>query len=226
LHDYDFLDLGSGSGLSSLVALRLGARRVVSVDIDPNSVECTKALRQKYEIPEDRWQIHHGSVLDRKFLESLGRHNYVHSWGVLHHTGDMWQAVTNVIELNTVENGLFQTALYNKHRTSRTWLKIKRMCNRSPRFWFPVLKWLYISLLFLKMTLTLKSPIRYVREYDSHRGMNFFRDIDDWCGGLPYEFSSPAETVNFLSDRGFSLLRIKTVDSVGCNEFLFRRCGS
>src|SRR5687767_11113942 len=91
LDGHDFLDLGSGSGLSSLAAIRLGARRVVSVDIDPNSVACGVALREQFGVPELRWQIQSGSVLDPIFLESLGRYSYVHSWGVLHHTGDMWQ---------------------------------------------------------------------------------------------------------------------------------------
>ena len=31
-----FLDIGSGSGLHSLAALRLGAREVVAIDIDPS----------------------------------------------------------------------------------------------------------------------------------------------------------------------------------------------
>src|SRR5688572_12408812 len=84
LDGHDFLDLGSGSGLSSLAAIRLGARRVVSVDIDPNSVACGVALRQQFGVPEHRWQIQSGSVLDPIFLESLGRYSYVHSWGVLH----------------------------------------------------------------------------------------------------------------------------------------------
>src|SRR5262245_27560064 len=64
LDGHDFLDLGSGSGLSSLAAIRLGARRVVSVDIDPNSVACGVALRKQFAIPESRWEIHTGSVLD------------------------------------------------------------------------------------------------------------------------------------------------------------------
>ena len=45
------LDIGSGSGLSSLAARRLGAS-VYSFDYDVQSVACTKALRGRY-FPDD-----------------------------------------------------------------------------------------------------------------------------------------------------------------------------
>jgi SAM-dependent methyltransferase len=81
LHGQQFLDVGSGSGLSSLVAIRLGARRVVSIDVDPHSIDCALALRERFQIPSDRWEVHQGSALDLDFMESLGKYSYVHSWG-------------------------------------------------------------------------------------------------------------------------------------------------
>ena len=221
LDDQDFLDVGSGSGLSSLVAIRLGARRVVSVDVDPSSVDCATALRERFQIDERRWSVYRGSALDASFMKSLGRFNYVHSWGVLHHTGDMWRALDNLLQSNVAGNGLLHLALYNRHRTSQRWLAIKRLCNRSPRVWFPLVKWGYVGGLFSKLALRGKSPLRYVRQYGSERGMNFYRDIDDWLCGLPYEFATPDETVDFLSDRGLHLIRLRTTQSCGCNEFLF-----
>jgi 2-polyprenyl-3-methyl-5-hydroxy-6-metoxy-1,4-benzoquinol methylase len=43
-----FIDIGSGSGLFSLAAMRLGAVRVHSFDYDPNSVACAQELRRRY----------------------------------------------------------------------------------------------------------------------------------------------------------------------------------
>jgi SAM-dependent methyltransferase len=226
LNDYDFLDLGCGSGLSSLVALRLGARRVLSIDIDPYSIDCARVLRKSQDIDEHRWEIRHGSVLDGAFLESLGRFSYVYSWGVLHHTGSLWRAVESVLRYNVEADGVFHTALYNATPASAGWLKIKRVCNRSPHFLFPVLSRGYAALLLTKMLTRFRSPTRFLREYRQVRGMTFLRDIDDWFGGLPYEYCTPDETVDFLADHGFSLLRLRTTRSNGCNEFLFRAGGA
>ena len=43
-----FLDVGSGSGLFSLAAMRLGASKVHSFDYDEQSVECTKELKRRF----------------------------------------------------------------------------------------------------------------------------------------------------------------------------------
>ena len=223
LQGLTFLDLGCGSGLSSLVAARFGADRILSIDVDPHSIEATTTLRRQAGIPEDRWKILRGSVLDREFLESLGRFSFVHSWGVLHHTGAMWESVANVAEQNVAPDGRLFIALYNKHRTSQTWLRIKRRCNRWPRTFQPLIKTAYVTLIFSKILLRFKSPFAFVKNYNLQRGMSYFRDVDDWLGGLPYEFCSPGEAVDFLADRQFVLERLQTVDSCGCNEFLFRR---
>src|SRR5688572_14449984 len=81
-----FLDVGSGSGLFSLAAHRLGAR-VRSFDYDGSSVACTTEMRRRFAAPGAEWTVERGSVLDREYLTSLGRYDYVYSWGVLHHTG-------------------------------------------------------------------------------------------------------------------------------------------
>ena len=55
-----FLDIGSGSGLSSLAARRLGAT-VHSFDYDPNSVACTGELRRRYFPADAHWTVERGS---------------------------------------------------------------------------------------------------------------------------------------------------------------------
>lgn len=98
LDGLNFLDVGSGSGLFSLAARRLGAH-VVSFDYDPQSVACTQELRRRFFSDDVHWVIEQGSVLDSDYLTQLGQFDVVYSWGVLHHTGAMWQALENVVPL-------------------------------------------------------------------------------------------------------------------------------
>ncbi|MEW5992962.1 MAG: class I SAM-dependent methyltransferase [Candidatus Zixiibacteriota bacterium] len=106
-----FLDIGSGSGLFSLAARRLGAS-VHSFDFDPQSVACTSELRRRYFTDDSRWTIEQGSALDSSYLAGLGKFDVVYSWGVLHHTGNMWEAMDNLIP-NVADDGLLYIALYN-----------------------------------------------------------------------------------------------------------------
>ena len=137
LRGKSFLDVGSGSGLFSLAARRLGAR-VYSFDYDPQSVGCTEELRRRYFPSDGDWTVEPGSALDTDYLGRLGKFDIVYSWGVLHHTGAMWDALANVAPL-VQEGGTLFIAIYNDQgKTSRRWLAVKRTYNRLPRacdFW-------------------------------------------------------------------------------------------
>src|SRR5215469_755596 len=106
-----FLDVGCGSGLMSVAAQRLGAQ-VHSFDYDPDSAECTKRMRLYVGDTKQPWPIEQGSVLDREYLARLGTFDVVYSWGVLHHTGNLWQACENVATLVSPGGTLF-IAIYN-----------------------------------------------------------------------------------------------------------------
>ena len=127
-----FLDIGSGSGLFSLAARRLGAR-VHSFDYDPQSVACTSELRRRYFADDEDWKVEEGSALDEAYVRSLGEFDTVYSWGVLHHTGEMWRALDNA-RLPVREGGKLFVAIYNDTGTqSGRWKAIKRTYNRLPR---------------------------------------------------------------------------------------------
>ena len=123
-----FLDAGSGSGLSSLSAWKLGAK-VTSFDYDDDSVECTKLLHQNFSEGDPAWKIQQGSVLDKNFLSQLGQYDIVYSWGVLHHTGDMYAALENIL-IPMKKGGLLYIAIYNDQGwISEYWLIIKKIYN-------------------------------------------------------------------------------------------------
>jgi len=222
-----FLDIGSGSGLFSLAARKLGAH-VHSLDYDPQSVGCTQELRRRYFSDDENWIVEQGSALDRDYIQSLGKFDMVYSWGVLHHTGDMWRALENAA-LPVVSRGKLFIAIYNDQGTASVrWTKAKRLYNKLPKG----LRWIVVAPSFwvlnwrplVKDTLRLQ-PLKSIREYGkAGRGMSFWEDLIDWVGGYPFEVAKPEQIFNFYRDRGFELTRLRTAGGTnGCNEFVFRR---
>ena len=215
LAEKTFLDVGSGSGLFSLAAKNLGAK-VLSFDFDQSSVWCTSELKERFYKKDNDWKVLQGSVLDKEFLASLGKFDYVYSWGVLHHSGNMWKALDNVIDL-VKDEGILFIALYNRQQfASRYWSIIKKIYNKFP-FTRPI--WFLIHFLYP----TLPSlALKYLYNKKIPRGMSAYYDLLDWLGGYPFEVSTPTEIFNFYKKNGFVLTQLKTVGGkLGCNEFVF-----
>jgi 2-polyprenyl-6-hydroxyphenyl methylase/3-demethylubiquinone-9 3-methyltransferase len=224
-----FLDIGSGSGLFSLAARRLGAR-VHSFDFDTSSFACTQELRNRYFPNDPNWRVEQGSALDSEYLRSLGQFDVVYSWGVLHHTGDMWPALENAA-IPVKPAGKLFIAIYNDTGSqTRRWHWIKKTYCRLPR----ILKTPFaIAAIFpeeakaaVRSLITLK-PQNYIRSwtgYKSGRGMSRWHDIIDWVGGYPYEVATPDAIFEFYKARGFSLTKVRTGGvGLGCNEFVFQK---
>ncbi|MBN2713903.1 MAG: class I SAM-dependent methyltransferase [Planctomycetes bacterium] len=224
-----FLDVGSGSGLFSLAARRLGAR-VCSFDRDSESVATTKELKKRYCHGDPDWRVLQGSVLDAGFVDSLGTFDIVYSWGVLHHTGAMWDAINNAYGC-IAEKGQLFISIYNMQgNLSYVWVRIKRTYNVVPEpvktlmvysIGIVMLLWLVVSAL---MRREIPHPFRYVSEYKRMRGMSWWHDIRDWVGGYPFEVARPCEIFGFLKGKGMSLENLKTcAGEHDCNQYLFRK---
>jgi len=222
-----FLDVGSGSGLSSLAASRLGAARIHSFDFDPDSVACTEVVRHRYARPGGLWTVERGSALDAQYLASLGEWDVVYSWGVLHHTGDMWQALDGVTRLVRPEGLLFISIYNDQGPVSQRWKAVKRLYNTGPMGKLMVTSVFFSYFVAQGMAADLlraRNPLTRYREYHRTRGMSLFHDYLDWLGGYPFEVAKPEEIFDFCQARGFVLQKLKTWGgSLGCNEFVFRR---
>lgn len=219
-----FIDVGSGSGLFSLAARMLGAK-VHSFDYDPKSVACTKELRRRYFSDDPNWKVEEGSVLDKDYLNGLGQFDIVYSWGVLHHTGQMWQALANVTPL-VAKGGKLFIAIYNDQGgTSRRWIIVKKIyCSGwLGRFMMKLLFYPYFALgRAVADVLKRRNPFTSYGEYKKSRGMSVIHDWVDWLGGYPFEVAKPEEIFSFFHEKGFTLSRLKTcAGGLGCNEFVF-----
>jgi SAM-dependent methyltransferase len=225
-----WLDIGSGSGLFSLAAKRLGAR-VVSFDYDPSSVWCTNELKRRYYPNDSDWTVLRGSVLDRAFMATLPRADIVYSWGVLHHTGHMHQAIT-AAAAKVQPGGLFFLALYRKTILCWAWRIEKRFYSGTSDRIRSLIRNAWVAKTKLAFRIKGRDFNTMIADYgkDGGRGMDYYRDVDDGLGGYPYESITPSACRSFLASLGFSLVTehaltqgISFATSSGCDEWLFKR---
>ena len=217
-----FLDIGCGSGLFSIAAAHCGARQIVAFDVNPTSVAVSQRNWERLRpeaagIPQPHFTI--GNILDEDFVTALGTFDIVYAWGVLHHTGSMWQAIEKATSLVNPQNGVFVTAIYNRHWTSPIWKQIKRFYNLAPAPVQRIANYLFGALIYVGVWVT-------ARENPLHkeRGMDFWYDVIDWLGGYPYEYATIDEVIQFVEPMGFQITKITRPRGwTGCNEFVFQR---
>lgn len=226
LSGLDFLDIGCGSGINSAAALSAGASPIHSFDYDPDSVAATELVQRRARAGAE-WHLTRGDVLDDGFIHSLGKWKLVYSWGVLHHTGDVWKAIDNASK-TVADNGLFYIALYSADTHSpemqKYWLAIKRQYSAAPT-WRRVRMYCWHLWHRVIGQDRVRGIYHFVRDMWSYkkanRGMSLLVDIHDWLGGWPMEFTRDADVIAFVQQRGFELENINAGGSL--TEFLFRK---
>jgi 2-polyprenyl-3-methyl-5-hydroxy-6-metoxy-1,4-benzoquinol methylase len=230
-----FLDVGCGSGLSSLAAYRLGASEITSVDIDPKNIQNLGDLRTKFAVPDSaRWRAYRASIVDDGDVAKLPSADIVYSWGVLHHTGAMWRGVENCINLVN-PGGWLYLMLYRDAWLAGAWQRVKRAYTRGGPVTKFAIRNAFAGALVAGILAKGKNPARVMRDYphaEGGRGMTWYVSIVDWVGGYPFEYTSPEDAISFVTSRGFTLERISPAQhgkkplghrGTGSFSYLFRR---
>jgi 2-polyprenyl-6-hydroxyphenyl methylase/3-demethylubiquinone-9 3-methyltransferase len=198
-----FLDIGCGSGLHALAAIRLGASEVIGIDIDPQSVETARKVVARHAPPNSSWRFETRSVFEL-CASDYGLFDVVYSWGVLHHTGDMLGAIGRAAEMVN-SKGEFLVALYRESKLCQAWKIEKRIYSSGPRWLQRIIRSAYLFSYAIALRLRGSSLSARRKEYVKHRGMSFDHDVHDWLGGFPYESIMPGRLIGVMNDLGFSL---------------------
>lgn len=224
-----FLDIGSGSGLHSLAAIRLGVGELLAMDIDPNSVATTRAVLGLHAAGAN-FRVEERSVFEVDPVR-LGRFDIVYSWGVLHHTGDMFEALRRAAAL-VAPKGLFVFALYRKTSMCGFWKVEKRLYAKAPHWMQRAVQLLFAAAYRLAFWRSIGPPAKFEAFLQGYRtrGMDWFHDIHDWLGGYPYESISPTEVEALMAELGFELERRfvhetkgrSALFGSGCDEYVYR----
>lgn len=223
-----FLDIGCGSGLHSLAALKAGVTDLTALDIDENSVSTARKVIGKNWGAEN-YKIKQASILDDETLKGE-IFDVVYSWGVLHHTGNMNKAIDNAAN-KVKDDGYFIIALYKETPFCGFWKAEKKLYTNLPKILRYPLDWLYGLAQIGGLLIKGRNPIKYISTYKEKRGMKWMYDIRDWLGGYPYESISPADIEKHMKAKGFKLehslndgpMVAKGILGSGCGEYVFKK---
>ena len=222
LNNLSFLDIGCGSGLSSLAAIQLNCKKIYAIDQDEQSIKTTKKVLQKSRFKKVK--------VEKKDLFTLNekeKFDIVYSWGVLHHTGNMLEAIKKSTKMVS-KNGILILALYKKTKLCNLWKIEKYIYKSSPKVIQNFIKNLFIFLFKLAMILKRKNFSNYINDYKTKRGMDFYHDVHDWLGGYPYESISFEEISKIMDKFGYKMIRSFQVKKqigffgTGCDEYVFK----
>ena len=116
--DTELLDVGTGSGILSIVALKLGAKHAVGTDLDPCAVPAVEENKEVNEIPTQDFDMMIGNIIDDKEVQDkVGYEKY--DIVVANILADVLVLLTPVIVNQMKKGGIYITSgiIDNKEET-------------------------------------------------------------------------------------------------------------
>ncbi len=107
--DTKILDVGCGSGILSIIALKMGAESAVGIDIDENATVATRENLETNNIPLDKCQVITGNILeDDAIREQIGYECYdIVAANIL---ADVLLPLTPLVSAHLKKGGLYITS--------------------------------------------------------------------------------------------------------------------
>lgn len=103
------LDVGCGSGILSIVSLKLGAESALGLDVDPNAIHASRENAQVNQIEEDKFDIKIGNLIEDTVLQKqIGYEKY--DIIVANILADVLIPLTPIIMKNLKKGGYYITS--------------------------------------------------------------------------------------------------------------------
>ena len=103
------LDVGCGSGILSVIALKLGAEQAVGLDVDENAITAARENLEVNHIPQEKFRILTGNILeDISISEEIGYECY--DIIVANILADVLKPLTSIIPDHLKKGGIYITS--------------------------------------------------------------------------------------------------------------------
>ena len=107
--DSEVLDVGTGSGILGITALKLGAKHVFGTDLDENAITAVGENLEANGIAPEQFKVVQGNIIDEKAVQDEVKYEY-YDIAVANILADVISMLQKEIPVHIKKNGIFITS--------------------------------------------------------------------------------------------------------------------
>ena len=110
--DTELLDVGTGSGILSIIGLKLGAHHALATDIDPNAIRATEENFEVNSVSKEQAEVHQVNILDEQEAKAFYETNNGKKYDVIvaNILADVIIPLSGIVTPLLKEDGVFITS--------------------------------------------------------------------------------------------------------------------